>query len=75
MTIVLLYVAVTEDILWSAVAHYWSPDAGHLCYAEIDSTEVPYMEWPIYGDYSDVYGRTEQIKYPKVIVLPFEFIT
>ena len=61
----------TEDVLSSRVTHYWSPDNRFICYAELDDTGVPLQAWPWYGDRSDVYGRTIQIAYPKVLATCF----
>lgn len=54
-----------EDVLSDRVSHYWSPDSKYICYARLNDTEVPSISWPLYGDKSDVFGSTREIKYPK----------
>lgn len=54
-----------EDVLSDRVSHYWSPDSRYICFAEINDTNVPVISWPLYGEKTDVYGRTREIKYPK----------
>jgi len=54
-----------EDVLSDRVSHYWSPDNKYICYARLDDTLVPSISWPLYGDKSNVFGFTREIKYPK----------
>ena len=60
-----LYV-ITEEILSSPVAHWFSPDGTTLCYARIDDSNVPIYKFPTYGPGSQIYDNIKAIKYPKV---------
>ena len=57
---------ITEDVLSTSVAHYWSPDARYIVFAKFDDAKVPKQKFKMYGDKSDVYGQIEEISYPKV---------
>ena len=59
---------VTEDVISDRVSHYFSPDGNHIVYAKINASEVPFQSWPVYGDRSDVFGKTVEVRYPKVHV-------
>ena len=59
-------VILVEDVLSSRVAHYWAPDGAHFCYATFDDTETPSIRYPFYGDKTQVYPDTVEIRYPKV---------
>jgi len=54
-----------EDVISESSTHYWSPDNEHIAYARINVTNVPVLSWPVYGDKSDVFGETHNIRYPK----------
>jgi len=54
-----------EDVTSESSTHYWSPNSEYIVYARINATEVPFQSWPVYGDKSDVFGKTRQIRYPK----------
>jgi len=55
-----------EDVLGSRVAHYWSPDRKHICFARFNDTAVPLIKFPRYGDRTEMYNDVTEIAYPKV---------
>ncbi|KAK2192318.1 hypothetical protein NP493_34g05000 [Ridgeia piscesae] len=54
-----------EDVLGSRVAHYWSPDRKHICFARFNDTAVPLIKFPRYGDRTEMYNDVTEIAYPK----------
>ncbi|CAB1317411.1 unnamed protein product [Coregonus sp. 'balchen'] len=54
---------VTEEILQTHIAHWWSPDGLRLAYATINDTLVPKMEVPIFTGASNPTGL--EYHYPK----------
>jgi dipeptidyl aminopeptidase/acylaminoacyl peptidase len=54
-----------EDVTSESSTHFWSPNSEYIVYARINATEVPFQSWPVYGDKSDVFGKTQEIRYPK----------
>ena len=57
---------VTEEILGSHVANWWSDDGRLLCYGMFNDSDVPMFKFQYYGPKTDVYGRIIEIAYPKV---------
>ena len=62
----LLLCVITEEILHSNSAHWWSPLATKICYAVFDDTNVPLYKFPRYGRGENIYGTIDEIAYPKV---------
>ncbi len=58
--------SISEEILHSNVAHWWSPDSRHVVYATFDDSQVPRFKFPKYGPGEAIYGYIEEIAYPKV---------
>ena len=56
--------AVTEEILQTHIAHWWSPDGLRLAYATINDTLVRKMEVPIFT--GALYPTGLECHYPKV---------
>ncbi|KAI0218110.1 Dipeptidyl peptidase 4 [Lamellibrachia satsuma] len=54
-----------EDVLSSRVAHYWSPDGAHICFARFNDTGIPLIKFPHYGPSTDMYNDITEIAYPK----------
>jgi len=54
-----------EDVISDRVSHYFSPDSKYICYARINVSHVPFISWPLYGEKTDVFGSTREIRYPK----------
>ena len=57
-------VCYSEEVLRSAVAHWWSPDGSRLAYLSINDTLVPNMVLPRFT--GSLYPRGQQYPYPKV---------
>jgi hypothetical protein len=55
---------VSEEILQTHIAHWWSPDGLRLSYATINDTLVPKMEVPIFTGAPYPIGL--EYHYPKV---------
>ncbi|XP_046903379.1 LOW QUALITY PROTEIN: inactive dipeptidyl peptidase 10-like [Hypomesus transpacificus] len=53
-----------EEVLRSAVAHWWSPDGSRLAYLSINDTLVPNMVLPRFT--GSLYPRGQQYPYPKM---------
>uniref|UniRef100_A0A8C4QQ79 Dipeptidyl peptidase 4 n=1 Tax=Eptatretus burgeri TaxID=7764 RepID=A0A8C4QQ79_EPTBU len=52
-----------EEIFSSNVAMWWSPDGGHLAFAQFNETGVECIEYSWYGE--EQYPKTISIPYPK----------
>ena len=60
---------MTEEVLGSGSALWFSPDGKVLAYASFDDTDVStesFVEYGNPGDLNDQYSHTHNIKYPKV---------
>ena len=55
---------ISEEILKSDSALWWSRDGRYLCYASFDDSGVPKHSIPLFG--SSMYGETYHVPYPKV---------
>lgn len=65
---------MTEEILSSDNALWWSPDGTYLCYAVFNDTQVRRFTYMEYGEYDSAYTDSRPIAYPKVILgLPIIF--
>lgn len=55
---------LTEEILQTHIAHWWSPDGLRLAYLTINDTLVPKMEVPYFT--GTPYPGSQDYHYPKV---------
>ncbi len=55
-----------EEILADEGALWGSPDSGHVVFARFETSLVPSIEFPRYGDKGAIYTETVRIPYPKV---------
>ena len=62
-----MFPCFTEDVLWSNIAQYWSPNGRYLCYAKFNMTDIPLMKIPVYGSADQMYPDIMELAYPKVI--------
>jgi len=58
---------ITEEILHTHIAHWWSPQGSYIAYLQFNDTLVPKYRFPYYGDGKNIYGDIEELSYPKVI--------
>ena len=58
---------ITEELLYTNQAFWFSPDNQYLVYGVFDESHLPVQEYPYYGADEDVYGETVHIAYPKVL--------
>lgn len=56
-------VPVTEEVLQTHIAHWWSPDGLRLAYMTINDTLVPSMDVPFFT--GTPYPSTLEYRYPK----------
>lgn len=64
---------LTEEVLGSGSAMWFSPDGKHLAYAEFNDNKLPDFRYFVYGEpgsLDDQYPKEVAIKYPKVLGLP-----
>lgn len=54
-----------EEILHTNVAHWWSPGARHIAYAQFNDSLVPLFKFPFYGEGDNLYGTISELAYPK----------
>ncbi|KAM4626103.1 dipeptidyl peptidase 4-like isoform 2-T2 [Discoglossus pictus] len=54
-----------EEMFSTNYALWWSPTAKFLAYVEFNDTEVPIIEYSLYGDEGNQYPQTIHIPYPK----------
>jgi dipeptidyl aminopeptidase/acylaminoacyl peptidase len=54
-----------EDVLGSRSAVYWSPDAGLMVYGQFDDSDVPLVQYSLYGSDRNAYSSLYQAAYPK----------
>ena len=64
---------LTEDVLSTRVATYFSTEASYLVYAAFNDTEVDFIRYPLYGDSDSVYTTLREISYPMVRTLDITF--
>ena len=57
---------VSEEILKSNSALWWSTDSLYVAYLEINDSNVPVYHYPEYGAYGNIYGDIKDMPYPKV---------
>lgn len=60
---------ITEEVLSSEIAMWYSPDGRYLAYASFNDTQVKDITFPHYGapgSLEDQYPTNVKIKYPKV---------
>lgn len=62
-------VMMTEEILSTNTAMYWSPGGRYLAYIKFNDTEVPMATYPLYGN--GAYQEEKKIRYPKVACRAF----
>lgn len=60
---------LTEEILTTNNAIWWSEDGKKLSFVCFNDTKVDVLQYPHYGDYDDVnnvYPELKKLSYPKV---------
>lgn len=62
-------ISLTEEILGSDHAIWWSKEGTHLCYAIFNDQNVVRYNYPFYGDPRNEYDNIRSILYPKVSAL------
>ena len=56
---------ITEEILSTDHALWWSPDGQYILYAVFNDSNVRKFSFPYYGDMRNQYGEERKIAYPK----------
>ncbi|MEE6489449.1 hypothetical protein FKM82_015566 [Ascaphus truei] len=54
-----------EEMFSTSFAMWWSPNGNYLAYVEFNDTEVPIIEYTLYGEEYNQYPKTIHIPYPK----------
>ena len=73
LRILINFRVISEEILHSNVAHWWSTEGSYILYATFDDTEVPKYSFPNYGPGEAIYGYVDEIAYPKVRLQHWSF--
>ena len=60
---------ISEEILHTNYAHWWSPDGRMIAYIQFNDTLVPAFHFLVYGESNDLYGTVNELPYPKVRLL------
>lgn len=65
-----IYLTMTEEILNTGNAKYWSPNSAYLCYASFDDSSIIHAKWFTYeSDANGYVAKLHSIPYPKVFNL------
>lgn len=64
-----IFINISEEVISSNHAVWWSRDGAALLYASFNDTLVEEYSFPKYGPFKDVYTTIIDIPYPKVYVM------
>ncbi len=62
----MIFKYISEEILFSANAVWFSGDGRHLVYGHFDCSNVPLIKFPRYGSDRNVHDKIIEVCYPKV---------